>query len=96
MDDQPLFDELLRVAATLGIAVRVEPFETPPRLGGGSCVLRGERLVLLDAAAPLTARIAALARALSELENDAVFMVPEVREVIEAIRESRSGGRLMA
>jgi hypothetical protein len=41
--------------------------------------------------APLPVRIAALARALSELETDAIFMVPAAREAVEAMRESQSG-----
>jgi hypothetical protein len=91
MDDRPLFDELLRVAAVLGVAVRVEPFETPAQAGGGSCIVRGERLMVIDSMAPLPVRIAALARALSELETDAIFMVPAAREAVEAMRESHSG-----
>ena len=90
MDDQPLFDELLRATRTLGVAVRMEPFETPATAGGGSCVFRGERLIVIDATAPLQARIAALARALSELETDTIFMIPEAREVVEAMKASRS------
>lgn len=93
MDDQHLFDELLRVTKTLGVAVRVEPFETPATSGGGSCVFLGKPLVLIDASAPLQGRIAALARALAELETDTVFMVPEAREAVEAMRESRPRGR---
>jgi len=83
MDDPHLFDELLRVAETLGVAVRVEPFETPAPAGGGSCVFRGERLVLIDATAPFQVRIAALARALAELGTETVFMAPEARKVVE-------------
>ncbi len=93
MDDQSLFDALLLVAAALGVAVRVEPFETPAQAGGGSCIVRGERLIVIDSTAPPPVRIAALARALSELETDAIFMVPEAREAVEAMRESRPGER---
>jgi len=52
MDDQPLFDELLHAAERLGVAVRMEPFETPAIMGGGLCVVRGENLVLIDQRAP--------------------------------------------
>lgn len=93
MDDRHLFDELLRAAEQLGVAVRMEPFETPATAGGGLCVLRGERLILLDAKAPLGDRTLTLARSLSELETDMIFMVPEAREAVEAMRESRLRGR---
>lgn len=96
MDDQHLFDELLRIVEALGVAVRVEPFETPATVGGGSCVLQGERLILIDATAPLQVRIAALAGALAELETETVFMIPEAREAVEAMRELPRGRRLTA
>jgi hypothetical protein len=75
----------------------VEPFETPAQTGGGSCLIRGERLIVIDSTAPLPVRIGALARALSELETDAIFMVPDAREAVEAMRESHPReNRMMA
>src|SRR5262245_5308188 len=93
MDDQSLFGELLRAARSLGLGVRVERFETPAAGGGSSCVLRGERLVIIDERAPLRDRVTALARARSKEEIDAVFMVPEARQAVEALtgRGARSG-----
>jgi hypothetical protein len=86
MDDQPLFDELLHAAARLRVEVRMEPFETPATMGGGLCVVRGETLVLIDQRAPLPDRLRALARALVELQSETVYMAPEARELIEALR----------
>lgn len=86
MNAEHLFEELLRAAEQLGMAVRIEPFETPAIGGGGRCVFRGEQLVLIDAQAPLRDRIRALARALAELDAERVFMVPEAREVVEAMK----------
>jgi hypothetical protein len=93
LDDQPLFDELLGVAENLGVAVRMEPFETPAVAGGGRCVFQGEQLVLIDAHASLRDRVRTLARAVSELEAETVFMVPEAREVVEAMKGARSRWR---
>jgi hypothetical protein len=87
MDDQPLFDELLHAAERLGVAVRMEPFETPATMGGGLCVVRGENLVLIDQRAPLFDRIRALARALVDLHSETIYMAPEARELIEAVRD---------
>ncbi len=86
MDDQLLFDELLLVSKKLGVEVRVESFETPATRGGGLCIVRGEKLVLLDRSAPLPDRILVLARALSELVSETVYMAPEARELIEGIQ----------
>jgi hypothetical protein len=41
---------------------------------------------LIDQRAPLPDRIRALARALLELQSETVYMAPEARELIEAIR----------
>lgn len=90
MNDQNLFDELLRAAENLGVAVRIEPFETSVIAGGGRCIFQGEQLVLIDARAPLRDRVMTLARALSELETETVFMVPEAREMVEAMKGTRS------
>ena len=86
MDDLPLFDELLHAAERLGVEVRMEPFETPATTGGGLCAVRGENLVLIDQRAPLLDRIRALVRALVELQSETVYMAPEARELIEALR----------
>jgi hypothetical protein len=86
VDDQPLFDELLHAAARLGVAVRIEPFATPATMGGGLYVVRGESLILIDQRAPLPDRLRAVARALVELQSETVYMAPEAREFIEAVR----------
>ena len=69
MDAPHLFDELLRAAERLGVEVRMEYFETPATMGGGLCVVRGAKLVLIDQRVPLPDRILVLARALAELDN---------------------------
>jgi hypothetical protein len=55
-------------------------------MGGGLCVVRGEKLVLIDQRAPLPDRIRGLARALLELQSETDNKAPEARELIEAIR----------
>jgi len=90
MDDQHLLDELLQAVGKLGVEVRLEPFETPATMGGGLCVVRGEKLVLIDQRAPLPDRIRALARALVDLQSETVYMAPEARELIEAVRGDRN------
>jgi hypothetical protein len=91
MTEQSLFDELVRAAEGLGVTVRVEPFETPAVAGGGRCLLQGEQLVLVDAHAPIRDRVTVLARALAELDSDAVFMVPEARAAVDAMKTARPG-----
>jgi hypothetical protein len=84
MDEASLQEELIRVAARLGVEVRVEPFETPAAGAGGFCRFQGRALVLLDARAPRSDRVRALARALGRLDVDAIYMAPEARAAIES------------
>jgi hypothetical protein len=86
MDDGALLDELLRAAGRLGVPVRIEPFDTPAGGGGGLCTLRGEPLIVLDARAPLWDRARALARALAVLGSDDIYLVPEARELVDAVK----------
>lgn len=83
MDEGRLYEELRQAAERLGVGVRVEPFETAAAAGGGGCVLRGKPLILLDAGAPLETRIRALARALSTLDTETIYVMPEARELLE-------------
>ena len=83
-----LLDELTWAAARVGIDVRMERFD--PNLSdarrprGGLCVLRGRRVILVDAAAPLPDRIATVASALSQVDLDAIYLPPVVRATVGA------------
>jgi UDP-N-acetylmuramate dehydrogenase len=83
VDEHELFEELVRLARSLGVEVRVERFETPPARGGGRCVVDGRELVLLDARATPADRVETLAAALAGADLDDVYLPPEVRERIE-------------
>ena len=80
MDDESLVAQLESVARALGIKVRYEPCEEAP---GGLCVLRGERLVIVDNALPAARQAAVLAAALAELDTEGLYMPPAVRDLIE-------------
>jgi len=85
-----LFEELLCAAEKLGVEVRVEPFETGGTSAGGICKLHGRRLILLDAAASVPERAAALASVLSELDHERVYLAPGAREYIYAEQSRRT------
>ena len=93
MDDPQLFDELLQAARQLQVEVRIEPFETAATRGGGLCIVRGEKLVLLDQHATLPDRISGLARALADLDHDTIYLAPEARALIEGVWSHRNRNR---
>jgi len=66
VDGRALFRQLLDLAGSLGLAVRIEPFARPGSSGGGLCLLRGRHVILLDGGAPIVEQTSALAEAIAE------------------------------
>jgi hypothetical protein len=92
MTPERMLAEFEALASRLGIAVRVEPFETGlSDRGGGLCRLRGRPLVLMDDSLPLGDRIAVLATALADFDLEGVYVSPLVRARIENARGVQQG-----
>ena len=77
-----LVDELIEVYKNIGYDVRVEKGS----FKGGFCLLREQKLFLLNKNIETIKKINFLARNLSEIGIEDVFVKPELREIIE--RES--------
>jgi hypothetical protein len=85
MNSDRLFDELVTVARTLDVEVRLQPFSTATPSGGGLFRLNGRALILIDQPAPLSIRVEILAPALARLDTDTVYMTPEARDVLATV-----------
>jgi hypothetical protein len=84
--------ELESLAARMRIAVRAEPFGSGLLRGrGGLCWVRGQPLVVMDAALGMPDRIAILAEALSRFDLEDRHTPPAVRERIESARRGPDG-----
>lgn len=85
-----LLEELERAAERLGVPVRTEPFDPGLAEGRrprtGLCTVKGARLILVDARAPLPDRVAILASSLAALDYEPLFLLPIVRATIAAYR----------
>ena len=83
-----LFEELTDAARKIGIAVRSEPFAAAfpdgRSLRGGLCTVRGQRVIVVDATAPLPDRIAVVASSLAKVDLEGVDLAPIVRATIGA------------
>lgn len=78
------FAEMIELAVKVGIRVRHVHLGGA---GGGLAKLRGERQVFIDVDADPADQVASLAAALASQEGlDAVFVRPDVRELIERHR----------
>jgi hypothetical protein len=84
-----LLDALASFARALDLDVRIEPFVRPGKSAGGLCLLRGRRVVLIDASASVVEQDRTLAEALVDaLGPEAALAVtqapPPVREALRS------------
>lgn len=83
MNPELLLDELLDLAGKLGFQVRQEFLAGE---GGGLCRLKGKWVLFIDTALPIRDRCEQAARALSSQNFDDIYLVPEIRDIIEQTR----------
>ena len=79
MDQNELIAELGSLATQLGIKVRYEKGD----FEGGYCILKSERTVVINKKLPPSKRLSVLARGISEMGLDNIFVKPAVRDFIE-------------
>jgi hypothetical protein len=94
MDGEDLLRLLERVAEQLGIPVRYAALATEELPGrGGLCVCKGEPLIVIERTlgGPEKARL--LAAGLGHFDLEGVFLVPAVRQAIEAAERIREKDR---
>jgi hypothetical protein len=83
VDPQVLAERLKETAEAMGVEVRTCPAETE----GGPVLLRGRRAVFVPEGAPPEKATALLAEALAPLDLEGIYLLPAVREAIEARRK---------
>lgn len=72
--------ELISLAERFEVEIRRVRYEGD----GGMCIIKGKRVLMLNDRLDTPDRVAIIARALGRLrEIEAVFVVPEVRELLE-------------
>lgn len=95
MDPGRLFDELLGIAARIGLEVRTRSFRPKVQgkvpFAGGLCTVLGKSLVLLNSNASAVERSVALADALSSLALGDLSMSVEARRFLSERARSESG-----
>src|SRR5215470_17303503 len=88
-----LLDQLIEVAAAIGLEVREEKLmrEVGYSVHSGPCRLHGREVVLLDSNAELAELVDAMLDLLAGRDLDSVYIEPQLREMItgRAPKESR-------
>lgn len=79
MTQEELFEELKSLANELGIRVRFENGD----FDGGYCLLRAEKMLVLNRRNTVPKKIKTLSLGLSEYGLEGVFIRPALREAIE-------------
>ena len=89
MKAEEIIEELLDVARQIGVTVRFEKGD----FEGGYCVLRDQRLVLINKRLMPSRKASTLALALQNIGLETVFLKPAIRQFIEdeAVKASREG-----
>ena len=88
MTPELVLQHLEELLAKLGVVVRTDSFD--PRLfgdhcqRGGICRVNSRTVVVVDARAQITERVAVLAAAAATLDTELVYVPPLVRQIIDA------------
>ena len=92
MKPEQITDALEQAAAQMGVRVRYEAMTGDSAGAGGLCKIRGEWTVIMDRKATPSDRAAMLVEALSEFDVDAVYLPPEIRQVLIKRRAATRSG----
>ncbi len=86
-----LLRALLNVAERAGIEVRLEPLDPEmfSRHRGGICRIEGVRTIFIDSNAPIEEKTSVLLHALGQVDLDAIYMRPELRDRIDSQKTER-------
>ena len=79
MTNEQLLKELETLAERSGVAVRYEKGD----FDGGYCILRAERMIVVNKRLSPPKRASLVAQALAEIGVEEVYLKPAVREFIE-------------
>lgn len=81
---EQIIDELKQVASQLGISVRFEKGD----FKGGFCIVKENKIIVINKFANTQRKAAILATALKELGIDDIYINPRLREIIDEMTET--------
>jgi hypothetical protein len=72
--------ELLTLAERVGLDVRFDAMDPRVSSRGGTCILHGKRVVVIDRGAPLADQIGVLVKALGQIDVTAMYVPKLLRK----------------
>ncbi len=86
MDEDTLLSQLEELAHSLGIEIRYEPLKRESSFfPGGLCRIKGEYVLILNAAATTEDKIQTMAKALNRFDLSRVYLRPGLREFLDNV-----------
>jgi murein endopeptidase len=80
MTKENMLDELKEVCVQLGYRLRFENGD----FQGGACILRDEKMLVVNKRLPTERKVYLIASALQEIGVDEVFLKPAIRKLMDA------------
>ena len=90
MDDLQILDLLEELAESLGLQISYESIWLDEELGsrpGGYCLLKGQRLVIINPRVSAREKIRILSEALRHFDLSQIYIRPVLRELLDAVPE---------
>jgi hypothetical protein len=82
---EEIIQDLKALAAQLGAEVRFEKGD----FKGGYCILKDNKVIVVNKLANLQRKVMILSAALKELGVEQIYLTPKIREVIEEMAENK-------
>jgi hypothetical protein len=93
MTPATILEELVRLAARLGVDVRFDSFSIHAAKRGGMCRLRGRATILIDQTLPVLDQIGIITEALAHFDLEPLYVPPIVRARLHRITERPHEGQ---
>ena len=89
MQAAKVFEHLEDLAEKLGVEIVYEKLGGEDfRVRGGLCKVRGRYKIFVDRSETIEGRIEILAKALSSLNTEGIYLLPQIREILEKAQRS--------
>jgi len=92
MIEAAILQQLEELAERLGVRDLYEDLEEEFLVRSGTCTVRGNLLAIIDHRLPPSDRIRVLADCLARFDLSTIYLVPAVRDLIEARRATTPQG----
>jgi hypothetical protein len=91
MKSEALYQELIALAEKLQIQVSEQNLRnTGIKVQSGLCKVKGQSVFIMDKHKPLRKKAKILARCLSRMEHEEIYVVPAVRELLSRYTEKQA------